>query len=124
MRVAIKESPWGGRIDLMEFMRSSAYKLARFLERDLEARAMSTPLSYPMKLKCMKHSQPFGLMRNIGFWMKFVDCGPDEWMRYVDITLASPAALVNLPVREAKVVRQSPWCKASSSTWEKRVSAS
>ena len=160
MRIAM-----GGRLDIMEFMRSSSYKLARFLERDLGAKAMSTPLSYPLNMtgeakfgliadfsqrhaamaaglgnwgrhnlvihprlgsrvlfstvlcdlelppdspcredlclqcnicvencpggaleeegktnevKCMKHSQPFGLMKNMGFWMKFADCGPEE----------------------------------------------
>ena len=165
-----KRIAMGGRIDLMEFMRSCGYKLARFLERDLGAKAMSTPLSYPMNMvpeakfgliadfsqrhaaiaaglgnwgrhnlvihprlgsrvlfttvlcdlelspdspcekelciqcnicvencpgkaldeegktnevKCMKHSQPFGLMKNVGFWRKFADCEPEERKKMV-----------------------------------------
>jgi epoxyqueuosine reductase QueG len=30
------------------------------------------------EFKCMKHSQPYGLARNIKFWMKFIDSSPDE----------------------------------------------
>jgi epoxyqueuosine reductase QueG len=39
-----------GRLDLMEFSRSSNYKLTRFLERKHGARAMSVPASYPMEM--------------------------------------------------------------------------
>jgi len=160
-----KNIAMGGRIDIMEFMRSCSYKLTRYLEREFKVKAMSTPLSYPMSMtpemkfglvadfsqrhaaiaaglgnwgrhnlvihhtlgsrvlfttvlcdlelppdppctsdlciqcnicvencpggaldeegkthqvKCMKFSQPFGLMRNIGFWNRFVDGSPDE----------------------------------------------
>jgi epoxyqueuosine reductase len=161
MRIAM-----GGRLDVMEFMRSCNYKLSRFLEREFKGKTMSTPLSYPLNMmtpeakyglvadfsqrhaaiaaglgnwgrhnlvihpqlgsrvlfstvlsdleiqpdplvkddlclhcnicvencpgraldeegktnefKCMKYSQPFGLARNIKFWMKFIDSGPDE----------------------------------------------
>jgi len=160
-----KRIAMGGRLDIMEFMRSCNYKLSRYLEREFKAKAMSTPLSYPLNMakearfglvadfsqrhatiaaglgnlgrhnlvihpeigsrvlfstvlcdlelppdppveqdlciqcnicvekcpggaldeegkthevKCMKHSQPFGLMRNIGFWKKFVDSSTDE----------------------------------------------
>jgi hypothetical protein len=160
-----KRIAMGGRIDIMEFMRSCNYKLSRHLEREFKAKAMSTPLSYPLNMgpeakfglvadfsqrhaaiaaglgnwgrhnlvihprlgsrvlfstvlcdlelppdppyeqelclqcnicvescpgraldeegktnevKCLKHSQPFGLMRNIGFWKRFADCGLDE----------------------------------------------
>jgi epoxyqueuosine reductase len=160
-----KRIAMGGRIDIMEFMRSCNYKVSRYLERECKAKAMSTPLSYPMSMtpeakyglvadfsqrhaaiaaglgnwgrhnlvinpglgsrvlfstvlcdlelppdppvmedlclqcnicvencpggaldeegkthevKCMKHSQPFGLMRNIGFWKKFADSNPDD----------------------------------------------
>jgi epoxyqueuosine reductase QueG len=37
-----------GRLDLMEFSRSCNYKLASFLEREFEARAMTVPVSYPL----------------------------------------------------------------------------
>jgi epoxyqueuosine reductase QueG len=30
------------------------------------------------EFKCMKHSQPYGLGRNIRFWVKFIDSSPDE----------------------------------------------
>ena len=39
-----------GRLDLMEFSRSCNYKLARFLERELKARAMTVPVSYPLPM--------------------------------------------------------------------------
>ena len=39
-----------GRLDLMEFSRSCNYKLARFLEREFEARAMTVPVSYPLPM--------------------------------------------------------------------------
>jgi hypothetical protein len=28
------------------------------------------------EFKCLKHSQPYGLGRNIRFWMKFIDSSP------------------------------------------------
>ncbi len=37
-----------GRMDVMEFSRSCNYKLARFLEREFDAKAMTIPVSYPM----------------------------------------------------------------------------
>ena len=39
-----------GRLDIMEFGRGINYRLARFLEKECGARAMSIPLSYPMNL--------------------------------------------------------------------------
>ena len=39
-----------GRLDLQEFVRSSNYKIARFLEKECGARAMSVPPSYPLEL--------------------------------------------------------------------------
>ena len=38
----------GGRLDEMEFARSSNYRVARFLERELKAKAMTVPPSYPL----------------------------------------------------------------------------
>ncbi|MBI5443331.1 MAG: epoxyqueuosine reductase [Deltaproteobacteria bacterium] len=39
-----------GRLDLMEFSRSVNYKVGRFLERELGARASTVPLSYPLDM--------------------------------------------------------------------------
>ncbi len=55
-----KRIAMGGRIDIMEFMRSCNYKLSRYLEREFKAKAMSTPLSYPMN---MVPEAKFGLVR-------------------------------------------------------------
>ncbi len=41
---------FGGRMDVMEFTRSCNYKLARFLGRELGAKAMSVPPSYPLNM--------------------------------------------------------------------------
>jgi len=38
----------GGRLDEMEFARSSNYRVARFLEKELKAKAMTVPPSYPL----------------------------------------------------------------------------
>ncbi|KKM10435.1 4Fe-4S ferredoxin [Clostridiales bacterium PH28_bin88] len=40
----------GGRLDLMEFSRSSSYKTARFLEKEFHGKAMTVPVSYPMTM--------------------------------------------------------------------------
>jgi len=39
-----------GRLDLMEFSRSCNYQTARFIERDLKARCMTVPVSYPLPM--------------------------------------------------------------------------
>jgi epoxyqueuosine reductase QueG len=39
-----------GRMDVMEYSRSCNYRLARFLNRELGARAMSVPPSYPLHM--------------------------------------------------------------------------
>jgi epoxyqueuosine reductase len=39
-----------GRLDIQEYARSTNYKIARFLEKECGARAMSVPLSYPLEL--------------------------------------------------------------------------
>lgn len=39
-----------GRLDVMEFSRSCNYKLARFLEKEFAAKAMSVSVSYPMEM--------------------------------------------------------------------------
>src|SRR4030042_3854314 len=38
----------GGRLDILEFTRSSNYRVARFLEREFKAKAMTVPPSYPL----------------------------------------------------------------------------
>lgn len=37
-----------GRLDILEFARSSNYRVARFLEREFKAKAMTVPPSYPL----------------------------------------------------------------------------
>lgn len=39
-----------GRYDLMEFARGCNYRMARFLDREYGARAMTVPASYPMEM--------------------------------------------------------------------------
>jgi len=39
-----------GRLDVMEFARSCNYRLGRFLDRELKAKAMTVPLSYPLHM--------------------------------------------------------------------------
>jgi len=39
-----------GRLDVMEFARSCNYRFARFLDRELKAKAMTVPLSYPLHM--------------------------------------------------------------------------
>jgi len=40
----------GGRLDGLEFARSSNYRVARFLEKELKAKAMTVPPSYPLHM--------------------------------------------------------------------------
>lgn len=39
-----------GRLDIMEYARTVTYQMARFLEKECGAKAMSVPLSYPMEM--------------------------------------------------------------------------
>ncbi len=39
-----------GRLDVMSFSRSCSYRLARFLEREYKAKALTVPFSYPMEM--------------------------------------------------------------------------
>lgn len=39
-----------GRMDVMEFSRSCNYRMNRFLEREFDATAMATPISYPLEM--------------------------------------------------------------------------
>ena len=38
----------GGRLDILEFARSSNYRVSRYLEREFKAKAMTVPFSYPL----------------------------------------------------------------------------
>jgi epoxyqueuosine reductase len=40
----------GGRLDVMEFTRPTNYRVARFLEKEFKAKAMTVPPSYPLKV--------------------------------------------------------------------------
>src|SRR5512139_2545075 len=40
----------GGRLDTLEFARSSNYRVARFLEKEFKAKAMTVPPSYPLHM--------------------------------------------------------------------------
>jgi len=40
----------GGRLDTLEFARSSNYRVARFLEKEFRAKAMTVPPSYPLHM--------------------------------------------------------------------------
>jgi epoxyqueuosine reductase QueG len=40
----------GGRLDILEFARSSNYRMARFLDRELKAKANKVPPSYPLHM--------------------------------------------------------------------------
>src|SRR5512136_2601816 len=39
-----------GRLDILEFARSSNYRVARFLEKEFKAKAMTVPPSYPLHM--------------------------------------------------------------------------
>ncbi|MRR37845.1 epoxyqueuosine reductase [bacterium] len=54
-----KQIAMSGRIDSMEFARSCIYKVSRYIEKEFRAKAMSTPLSYPLN---MKPENRFGLV--------------------------------------------------------------
>lgn len=68
----------GGRLDIMEFMKSSNYKLARYLERDCGVKAMSTPLSYPLN---MAPESRFGLAADFSQRHAAIAAGLGNWGR-------------------------------------------
>jgi len=74
-----KSIAMGGRIDIMEFMRSCSYKLSRYLERELKAKAMSTPLSYPMS---MTPEMKFGLIADFSQRHAAIAAGLGNWGRH------------------------------------------
>ncbi len=74
-----KRIAMGGRIDSMEFARSCIYKLSRFIEKEFKAKAMSTPLSYPLN---MKPENRFGLVADISQRHAAVAAGLGNWGRH------------------------------------------
>jgi epoxyqueuosine reductase len=54
-----KRIAMSGRLDSMEFARSCNYKVSRFIEKEFNSKAMSTPLSYPLN---MQPETRFGLI--------------------------------------------------------------
>jgi epoxyqueuosine reductase len=74
MRIAM-----GGRLAIMEFMKSCDYKLSHFLERDCQARAMSTPMSYPSNIS---PEAKFGLIGDISHRHAAIAAGLGTWGRH------------------------------------------
>ena len=73
MRVAM-----GGRLDSMAFMRSCNYRLGRFLEREFNARAMSTSPSFPSNIS--KEAR-YGLIADFSQRHAAVAAGLGSWGR-------------------------------------------
>jgi ferredoxin len=73
-----KRIAMGGRLDIMEFMKSCNYKLARFMERDCRIKAMSTPLSYPLN---MAPEARFGLVADFSQRHAAIAAGLGNWGR-------------------------------------------
>jgi epoxyqueuosine reductase QueG len=74
-----KRIAMGGRIDIMEFMRSCNYKLSRFIEKEFEAKAMSTPLSYPLDFR---PENRFGLVADFSHRHAAIAAGLGNWGRH------------------------------------------
>jgi len=73
-----KRVAMGGRMDLMEFMKSCNYKLARFLEREANCKAMSAPLSYPLN---MSREARYGLVADFSHRHAAIAAGLGNWGR-------------------------------------------
>jgi len=74
MRIAMS-----GRLDTMEFMRSINFKLSRYLEREFNFRAMSTPLSYPLN---MTKEARYGLVSDFSHRHAAIAAGLGNWGRH------------------------------------------
>ena len=74
MRIAMT-----GRLNIMEFMSSLNYKLSRYLEREFNVQAMSTPLSYPMN---MTKEAKFGLVADFSHRHAAIAAGLGNWGRH------------------------------------------
>ena len=74
MRVAM-----GGRLGSMEFMKSCDYKMSRFLERECKAKAMMTPLSYPLNIS---PEAKFGLIADFSHRHAAIAAGLGNWGRH------------------------------------------
>lgn len=73
MRIAM-----GGRIDSMEFARTCSYKVTRYIEKEFNAKAMSTPLSYPLN---MTPETKFGLIADFSQRHAAIAAGLGSWGR-------------------------------------------
>jgi len=74
MRIAM-----GGRLAIMDFMKSSTYKLAHFLERKYRAKAMMMPGSYPSNIS---PEAKFGLLGDFSHRHAAIAAGLGNWGRH------------------------------------------
>lgn len=74
-----KRIAMGGRLDSMEFARSCIYKVSRFIEKEFDTKAMSTPLSYPLN---MKPENRFGLIADFSQRHAAIAAGLGNWGRH------------------------------------------
>jgi epoxyqueuosine reductase len=52
----------GGRLDELEFARSCNYRMARFLDREFKAKAMTVPPSYPLYMSYETKGTPYATL--------------------------------------------------------------
>ena len=69
----------GGRLGIREFMKSSTYGMARFLERECGARAMMMPDSYPLNIS---PETKFGLIADFSHRHAAIAAGQGTWGRH------------------------------------------
>lgn len=74
-----KRIAMGGRLDIMEFMKSCNYKLCRYLERKFKFKAMSTPVSYPLN---MAREAKYGLVADFSQRHAAYAAGLGNWGRH------------------------------------------
>jgi epoxyqueuosine reductase QueG len=74
MRIAM-----GGRLGLRDFMKSSTYRITRFLERECGARAMMISDSYPLNYS---PESKFGLIADFSHRHAAVAAGLGDWGRH------------------------------------------
>lgn len=74
-----KRIAMSGRLDIMEFMKSCNYKLARYLEKEFKFKAMSTPLSYPLN---MTKDARYGLVADFSQRHAAIAAGLGNWGRH------------------------------------------
>ncbi|HOW57276.1 MAG TPA: 4Fe-4S binding protein [Smithellaceae bacterium] len=74
-----KRIAMSGRLDVMEFMKSCNYKLARYLEKEFKFKAMATPLSYPLN---MNKEARYGLVADFSQRHAAIAAGLGNWGRH------------------------------------------